>query len=117
MEKKPRPKCVEGTTTRIETGCGHLYVTVNKLDSEAFEVFASLGKTGGCEMAQSEAVTRMISTGLRYGVPVREYIKQLLNISCPKPAFNGEGKVQSCPDAIAKVLMQEMNLKPEDVVG
>jgi ribonucleoside-diphosphate reductase alpha chain len=43
-----RPKSVSGITERIETGCGHLYVTVNFIDNKVVEVFAGLGKCGGC---------------------------------------------------------------------
>ena len=106
MDKIARPKIVHGETPEITTACGHLYVTVNSWDGKPMEVFATLGKAGDCQKCDIEAITRCITTGLRYGVPIEEYVKQLAGIACPKPAFTGgkDGRVLSCPDAISKVL-------------
>jgi len=107
LEKLERPKVVQSTTTRIETGCGHLYVTVGKSDGNIIEVFATLGKAGGCAKAQGEAITRAVSLGLKYGIPVEEFIKELENIRCPSPAWDNGEQVLSCADAIARVLKKE----------
>ena len=106
LVKKPRPTILHGNTDKLKTGCGNLYLTVNKLDGKPFELLPIIGKAGGCEKCQMEAITRCITLGLRYGITIDEYIRQLKGISCPKPAFNGgkEGKVLSCPDAIATIL-------------
>ena len=105
-EKLKRDKILQGETIEISTGCGHLYVTINKCGENPIEVFASLGKSESCSKCQMEALTRCISTGLRYGIPLSEYHKQLQGIACPQPTFNGgkDGKVLSCPDAISRVL-------------
>jgi ribonucleoside-diphosphate reductase alpha chain len=105
-DKLKRDKILFGETTEITTGCGHLYVTVNKSGENPIEVFASLGKSGSCSKCQMEALMRCISTGLRYGIPIMEFHKQLQGIACPEPFFNGgkNGKTLSCPDAISKVL-------------
>jgi ribonucleoside-diphosphate reductase alpha chain len=105
-DKLQRDKILQGETTEIGTGCGHLYITVNKSGENPIEVFASLGKSGSCSKCQMEALTRCISTGLRYGIPIAEFHKQLQGIACPQPSFNGgkDGKTLSCPDAISKVL-------------
>ena len=104
--KLKRDKILHGETTEITTGCGHLYVTVNKSGENPIEVFASLGKSGSCSKCQMEALTRCLSTGLRYGIPISEFHKQLQGIACPEPSFNGgkNERTLSCPDAIAKVL-------------
>ena len=114
MPKISRPARLKGTTHRIETGCGKMYVIVNRDEktNEILEVFASLGKGGGCAKAQSEAITRAITLGLRYGVPLAEYTKQLCDIKCHTPGdYYGEddkkSRVESCADAIAKVLQAE----------
>ena len=106
MEKHKRPKVLHGETTKILTGCGNLYITINKDGDKPVEVFATLGMAGGCERCQNEALTRCITMGLKYGVPIDEFQKQLTGIACPKPAFGGgkNGKTLSCADAIAKVL-------------
>ena len=105
-DKLKRDKILKGETTEVTVGCGHLYITVNKCGEKVIEVFASLGKSGSCSKCQMEALTRCISTGLRYGIPVEVFHKQLQGIACPEPSFNGgkDGKILSCPDAISRVL-------------
>lgn len=103
--KTPRPKELDSKTVRIKTYCGNMYVTVSEHEGNPFEIFATLGKAGGCMNANMEALTRAITTGLRYGVPLQEYIDELKDIRCPTPVmFPEEDRVLSCADAIAKVL-------------
>jgi ribonucleoside-diphosphate reductase alpha chain len=113
MEKIKRPKETQGTTTRVETGCGHLYVTVGKDNGNIIEVFATLGKAGGCAKAQGEAITRALTLGLKYGIPVEEFIKEFDNIRCPSPAISEREQIYSCADAIAKVLKKEVKKKDD----
>lgn len=104
MEKKPRPKELPSVTHKIITGCGNLYVTITTIDDKPFEVFAVLGKTGGCAMAQCEALTRSISLGLRFGIPATEYLGHLKGIRCASTTITDGKQVLSCPDAIGKVM-------------
>ena len=111
--KQPRPKDLPGKSIRVTTGCGKMYVTVNTLDDKPFEIFATLGKSGGCTKANTEAITRCIATGLRHGVPVEEYIKQLENIQCLSSSYSDGDEIKSCPDAIARVLKGYLPKPPE----
>jgi len=117
LTKLPRPKAIGGLTVKAMTGCGPLYIQMNWCNGKLFEVFATLGKTGGCATSQSEAVTRSVTMGLRHGVPLAEYVRQLSGIRCPNPyPFPKSEAVLSCADALAKTLERYGTLTIEEVV-
>ena len=101
---KERPETLDGFTTKIKTGYGHLYVTVTEYDGKPFEVFATIGKSGKSTTAKTEAIGRLVSLALRSGVKVDDIVDQLKGISGEHPVFQNGGLVLSIPDAIARVL-------------
>jgi ribonucleoside-diphosphate reductase alpha chain len=101
---RERPDTLEGFTTRIKTGLGSLYLTVTEFESQPFEVFATIGKSGRSTTAKTEAIGRLVSLALRSGVGVEEIIDQLKGIGGEHPVFQEGGLVLSIPDAIARVL-------------
>jgi ribonucleoside-diphosphate reductase alpha chain len=100
-QKRSRPEVLRGTTRRVETPLGTLYVNITEDDrGQPFEVFMSLGKAGGALMADVEALGRLISLALRSGIPLSEIWRQLRGISSDRVIGLGPHKVLSVPDAV-----------------
>ncbi len=106
---RPRPEVIIGTTTKVATGCGNLYVTIN-LDEQGrpFELFTQMGKAGGCAASQLEATGRLVSLAFRSGIEVKSIIEQLRNIRCPSPSWEKGQRIFSCADAIARVIEKRL---------
>ncbi|MDH5805517.1 MAG: response regulator SirA, partial [Gemmatimonadota bacterium] len=100
-EKRSRPETLKGTTRRLETPLGTLYVTITEDEkAQPFEMFMSLGKAGGALMADVEAIGRLISLALRSGIPMSAIHQQLRGISSDRVTGLGPNKVLSVPDAV-----------------
>ncbi len=98
-----------GTTWRIRTPCGSAYVTVNRFEGNIAEVFAHIGKSGGCPSCNVNVICRLVSIALQNGVPVERIVRQLVGNQCEKTSIGYEAL--SCPDAIGKILEKEMESK------
>jgi len=121
-ERKPKARhdVIHGSTRKVHTGCGNLYVTVNE-DGEGnlFEIFNQIGKAGGCAASQSEAIGRLVSLAFRSGIEPEDIVRQLKGISCHTPVWYREGKILSCSDAVAKAIewhLQEKERRPKTEV-
>jgi len=114
IKPRTRPQVLSGTTQKIETGCGHLYITINSDENGAFEIFTQMGKVGGCASAQLEALARLSSLALRANIKVESLLEQLRGIRCPSPMWHKGKLVTSCADAIALALKnyQEFDRSP-----
>ena len=112
---KQRPRSLVGTTRKLPTGCGNVYVTVNEVEGKPFELFAQIGKAGGCATSQAEAIGRLGSLALRAGVEPSDIARQLRGVRCPSPNWDNGTLIMSCSDAIGRAL--EQHLVESDAIG
>ena len=110
---RERPIVTSGTTEKIRTTCGNLYVTINEDQQGICEVFLMFGKAGGCSNAHLNAIAMLASQALRAGVTVEAIVKSLKGIRCPSPTMGG---ACSCPDALARVLEARLS-EPIEMTG
>ena len=102
-----RPRILESVTEEVNTGCGHLYVTIGWENGKhsPVEVRAVLGKAGGCSNCFLESLNRAISVGLQFGIPAQEFVRELKGHQCPgRNLWPKEEETLSCPDGIAQIL-------------
>ena len=111
-QKRSRPEVLRGTTRRVDTPLGTLYVTITEDDKgQPFEVFMTLGKAGGALMADVESLGRLISLALRSGIPIKEIYRQLRGISSDRVIGLGPNKILSVPDAVGIAIERWMQEK------
>lgn len=103
VEAQKRPEVLDGVTFKSKLTCGNLFITVNfDSNKKPAEIFATLGKSGGCAYSQCEGIARLASLCLRSGIDVSLVVRQLKGISCHAM------QKASCCDAIAKILEQAL---------
>ncbi|MBI4135314.1 adenosylcobalamin-dependent ribonucleoside-diphosphate reductase [Candidatus Uhrbacteria bacterium] len=111
LEPRPRPEILRGTTYKLKTAYGNLYITINEDEHGPFEVFSQMGKAGGFFAANLEAICRMISLSLRSGVHIESVIRQIKGIRDPQPIWHKGEMILSLPDAIAQILEKHMKAR------
>jgi len=111
--KKDRPKVLLSTTTKMQTGCGSLYIIVSTYpDGTPAEIFLTKGRAGGCIFSLMNIIGRLASIALRSGVPMEEVIEQFKDEKCPQ-SIDKAPKALSCGDAIAVAISQQVcNITP-----
>lgn len=110
LSPRERPSIMTGRTYRLKTGYGKLYVTINNDENGApFEVFATIGRSGGFFQEQSEGMCRLISLALRSGIKTEEVIEKIKGIRGPMPVMTEKGTVLSLPDAIAQIMEEHVS--------
>jgi len=113
-ERNSPPKQASATRVEVETGYGDLLVNIAEDENgHPVEVIANLGKAGGTMQSTTEALGRMASHALQYGMPVERIIDQLEGIKSPQIAYDEGETVHSIPDGIAKALEWYQNSNSE----
>ncbi|MGQ9608607.1 MAG: vitamin B12-dependent ribonucleotide reductase [bacterium] len=110
----PRPRKIAGTTDRIETPVGKLYMTINKANGHLYEVFLNIGKAGADITADAEGYGRLLSMLFKVGVPPELIIDQLRGIGGSGSIGFGKERVRSLPDGIARVLEMYLEENPSE---
>ncbi len=110
---KDRPAVMTGVTEKVKTGHGNAYVTINFEGTDPFELFTTLGKAGGCDSANLEAISRLVSLAFRYGIDTKEVIAQLKGITCC-PVWNEGTMIKSTADGIAYAISKNV-LKEDEI--
>jgi ribonucleoside-diphosphate reductase alpha chain len=105
--KIPRPKVINSSTIRVSLTCGKLYITIGEHENKIFEVFATIGKSGGCTTCFLQSLTLAISQGIRHGVPIEDFYKKLIGTRCPSPSLDEGIQYLSCVDAIGQTLKKK----------
>lgn len=105
---KARPGLVVfGKTIKESTPWGSIYITLNFDGNDPFEIFINVGKSGSELKAMTEALSRVISIGLRSGSKLEDFIDTLKGLSGKEYwmfGFDDEHVARSIPDAIALLL-------------
>ena len=105
VEEFERPKMLIGQTVKMKLPQGNLYVTANKNgDNIIRETFVTLGKSGGDEKADAEALGRLISLFLQHGGSIQDVIHSLKGIQGRDVSWDNGQQLLSVPDAVAKAL-------------
>lgn len=113
VKPRSRPEIMRGKTYKLRTGYGNIYVTINDDENgDPFEVFTTIGKSGGFFQEQSEGIGRLVSLALRSGVKIEDVIDNLKGIRGPMPVITDKGTVLSLPDAIGRIL--EIHVQARD---
>jgi ribonucleoside-diphosphate reductase alpha chain len=105
------PEAAPGCCIQILTGCGKMYLNVSwDKDGNIIQTFISTGSKGGC-IIFTEATSRLISIGLRGGIPLEKIVDQLAGLN-PCSSYTNRrtaGKKvspgSSCPSAIGLMLI------------
>ena len=105
---KERPGLVVfGKTIKESTPWGSIYITLNFDGTDPFEIFINVGKSGSELKAMTEALSRVISIGLRSGSRLEDFIDTLKGLSGKEYwmfGFDEDRVARSIPDAIALLL-------------
>jgi ribonucleoside-diphosphate reductase alpha chain len=105
MIEEDRPFMLSGTTIRMPTSQGNMYLTVNKDESGKIkEVFIDMGRSGETEKSFTEALGRLISIYLQSGGDVNRVIRTLKGIKGGNSLWFNGIQIFSIPDGIAKAI-------------
>jgi ribonucleoside-diphosphate reductase alpha chain len=107
---------LSGSTYKVQTPQGKAFITINKdAEDRPIEVFVNVGKAGTDVAALSEALGRLMSGWLMISrdplKTAKEIVSQLVGIGGAKSVGFGKNRIGSIPDAVAKVLAEDIDVE------
>ena len=116
-KRKKRPEIVHGFTRQVEFAkLGKVYITVNTDDNKSlYEIFIQWGRAGSDESTLTEALGRILSAAIQWGIPPRELAKCLKGIGGKTVVFHNGNTYSSIPDAVSKTISLAIQKKEDKV--
>lgn len=111
-----RPEVLEGSTHRVETPCGALYITLNEYNGKLYEVRLTLGKVGNCARTFLETIAILLSVLLQSNIPrekVKKTLENGLDVNCSNVIWKDSIRYSSCIDLICKLILEELGARNE----
>lgn len=109
-ESEERDDTLPGTTQRVQTGTGKVYVIINDgPDGEPFEVFINTGSSGGYTNSWADALGMTISVALRSGADPGELAEKLMGTRAPHVGHDNGDTIYSTPDAVGVALRRHLD--------
>jgi len=93
---------------KVRSGCGTFYVIVGHDGEAPIKVFVEGAGNGGCA-ASMAGLGRSISTGLDYGTPSENYVRQFSRVKCTTAMNSKNSGGKSCSDIIGKSMNNVIN--------
>ena len=113
---KKRPKEYNGKTQKYKTGCGALYVTLNRDEEGTLrEVVLVLGKCGSCKNTDFYILGVLLSVLLQSDISdakIKKTIKKhFVDSSCENPFSYDENPKATCYDVIGRSIIKALEEK------
>lgn len=106
---------------KLHNGCGKLYffVGVDEVEGKIYDVFTNTDAVGGCTV-NTQANSRLLSAGIRGGVPI-EYLIEQLEKSGSCPSYQKLRGIQQGMAKIRNMILNEVSLetiaKIDEMIG
>lgn len=111
-QRRERPAVLRGSKARVDTPDGRVYVGVNAdATGRPFEVFITVGSSGGYTKSWAEALAKTTSNALRAGADPEVVAEDLMGIRGPSVSIDNGDDIYSIPDAVGVVLKRFLDGK------
>lgn len=104
-----RPDSLAGSTQRLNTGFGRVYVNINEdKHGDPYEVFVTMGNSGGPTNSWTEALGKTISHSFQSGQDPSEIADDLIGIRAGRIDHDNGDDIYSVPDAVGVAIRRHV---------